>query len=121
MIDREIKFRVWDTKTNKMFYKTEMPLLTMLGDLVWVDYSKKCWEWEPTKFVPMLYTGLKDIDGKEIYEEDVLTDGNGYSVVKWKDAGFRFVDFFKEKDDVIPTEEGTQKWRIVGNAFENPK
>jgi len=42
MIDREIKFRVWDTKTNKMFYKAEMPLLTMLGVLVWVDYSKKC-------------------------------------------------------------------------------
>lgn len=54
---REIKFRAWDN------YKNEMRSTVDLRSQ-YVQFPK-C-------FVPMQYTGLKDKDGAEIYEGDVL-------------------------------------------------
>jgi len=45
---REIKFRVWDKATNEMYYQ---------------DIGGDCL---------MQYTGLKDKNGKEIYEGDII-------------------------------------------------
>ena len=61
---REIKFRAWDKKLSKMF-KLENCINFEISDL----YDPRP---QHEDLIVMQYTGLKDKNGKEIYEGDIL-------------------------------------------------
>ena len=72
----------------------------------------------PYEFVLMQSTGLKDINGKEIYEGDVvLPTGGGASLVHWKDGAFLVGQY----GDIPYVLTDYTSLVIIGNIYENPE
>lgn len=121
---RQIKFRAWEGKENKM---THFDLFNGAGS--WLDVTEYP---ETAPISVMQYTGLKDKNGKEIYEGDIVKTGEDYTgVVVWDDEETGYlIDTGREDDDgnvvFSHSEAGfseslTTPMVILGNIYENPE
>lgn len=123
-MNREIKFRFW-TGTN-MRYRFDG-----WGEHVCInEMFKECDG--AFDYKVMQYTGLKDKNGKEIYEGDIVnlhdwgihTSDNVIATAKivWSDEFSKF-DFEVIEGDYIQDEYDRfrQSPLIIGNVYENPE
>lgn len=133
---REIKFRIWSRHFNQ--WMNHCGAIDCCGRVVSL-YVKK----DGTQITPMWtqfpddditiqqFTGLKDKNGKEIYEGDVIQynrrssyDGINFEV-KWNEDNWGWVLVSKNKDYLVNerTPEGNRYSfvEVVGNVFENPE
>ena len=107
---REIKFRTWNPETKKFIYSDKRDLETQLFRLT--DFFKELCKLN-YDFYLQKYTGLKDKDGCEIYEGDIIQrlPKNSYPF-PW------IVEFSMNCGwDLCSTAE----YEIIGNVYENPR
>jgi len=125
---RQIKFRVWDKTEKKMTFGGSFHTLELDGvDQEWFGMQTP----HPDDCEIMQYTGIKDKNGKEIYEGDVVTCCGGYDYpegssapcedpreVKFDDG--KWVVHCPNCDDWEPLFEWDIN-EIIGNIYENPE
>ena len=116
---REIKFRAWHRGNKDMRY-------------VWDGWSEDCDILEEVWLVAkdaygyeiMQFTGLKDKNGKEIWEGDIVTAGSLVCEVVWKDSGWK-AKWYQTRHGVremsCHPDLGFRKHEVIGNIYENPE
>ena len=113
---REIKFRAWDKLNKEMFNVESINFQERRVYKDVVSYRNF------NDIELMQYTGLKDKNNKEIYEGDILSDGNDekpYKVI-FENGSFRAEfegDFEEYSFDLIDIV--AQGCEVVGNIYEN--
>ncbi len=124
---REIKFRAWDKEHCEMCYPVQVLSWTEsseIEDFEGVRPSGGAACLYSGEFELMQYTGLKDKNGKDVYESDVIQSGRTklYYVIKWEDESASWIALCTDtsKDYCL----GSYGWReaeIVGNIYESPE
>lgn len=121
-MSREIKFRAFLPKGYKGLIGDQMlevDQLSIFKDQICEIFIDGSYIRIPSDYVILMqYTGLKDKNGIEIYEGDILRhDLWGNSQIIWEHGMFRGTG---EKHDVTLADHQLKRSRVVGNIYENP-
>ena len=133
MQDR-FKFRVWytpwdETEQPEMLYNAESAY-DYMGEVPSSSFGSVL---EDKSFEVMQCTGLKDKNGKLIYEGDIIKCWRedkeiGKFLVLYKKSGYRFACNFPDDNGyyIAPLADSLSFWEddrleIIGNIYENPE
>ena len=118
---REIKFRVYYQKVTDDSWVIE-------GEYTLKDLTDRGIQFDQERIKWVEWTGLKDRDGEEIYEGDIVRwgesepniiwDGTVKGEVYWLDGGFWVA--CKESNHFSGRIDETGHFEIIGNIYENP-
>ena len=114
---KELRFRAWDGK--KMIEDAIPTSETSIVELF--EYEHQVAEVEAVE----QYTGLKDKNGKEIYEGDILTHKDYWWIkIEYDNGAFiaRDIQSTKCNNRIIKgyiSNFNISKWKVIGNIYED--
>jgi hypothetical protein len=104
-----IKFKIWDKKEEKLKELTSDVTLEFDDEKFlirsWELYDNKILGYKD-RFIPLLYTGRKDVNGREIFEKDLVkTELYNESCKNNKEIFIGYVTYHR----------GRAEWRVVNS------
>lgn len=111
---REIKFRAWDNTKQEWTLNIMECISSRCAD-IWLEPALKSHE-----VIIEQYTGLKDKNGKEIYEGDILKFEDSVFEIGWLNKGARF-GFYPVKNCNFGMGFSLSRSDVIGNIHENPE
>jgi len=103
---REIKFRAFDTYTNRI--------------VSWEEIKESCELdsfFDLVSFEKVQFTGLKDCNGEDIYEGDIIQDDEFYvSHIYWCDETHMWAC-----TDIGGLCDVPSEVKVIGNIYQNPE
>lgn len=120
-----MKFRVWDKSVNFMDDRVR---ITTVGNDVKVEVLDAFTQWrklEENQYELMQSLNLKDKNGNEVYEGDILTDEGSFEGDSWdygtvkfdKDEYTFYIDW--KNEEILESITNCEDYSIAGNIYEN--
>ncbi|MCK5602923.1 hypothetical protein KAR91_13660 [Candidatus Pacearchaeota archaeon] len=121
------KFRAWDTFTKKMIFEG----FHVIGEVTCFNGIEQYGDEHPNPkyesslmrlndFVLMQCTGLKDKNGKEIYEGDIIANNLVKGQIVFDGGSYKLLYPNNEKVEFV-LYVPTLTFEIIGNIYENPE
>jgi uncharacterized phage protein (TIGR01671 family) len=144
-MSREFKFRAWNKENKKMILPYENVgedelMISFSGRLITIENNNACGaddccgpnenyvsESDHKCYEIMQNTGLKDKNGKEIYEGDLLSYERNWSSsvseivfhkVEWSEEG-GWLPFIEVWSDELASYDILKDCKVIGNIYEN--
>lgn len=125
---REIKFRAWHIKEKKMYWVDRIDWTRDAGGIFYlgVQLPETMRESAAKEYKLMQFTGLKDKNGKPIYEGDIVKSyTHYYGKRKEQISAIKWIEDLKHDGFGEPLAMGYifrgGEIEVVGNIHENPK
>ena len=121
-----IKFRAWDNENGFYLYNIQDAYDTLGGFVKYddgddADYDEDCFGsfLDNKRYDVEQFTGLKDVNGKDIYVGDILENRKYRSIVKFASGKF-LADLIEtiQTFDLIGETHGS---KVIGNVHANPE
>lgn len=114
---REIKFRAWDKENEKMM---KVSSLSLKNKEIAVRENRTYHFFRMQNLELMQYTGLKDKNGKEIYEGDIVVlnniENDNMCIVRYEHSSYR-LEGWSLREDLSNVED--RFLEVVGNIYES--
>ena len=118
-MSREIKFRIWNENSG-YFIKdsdTDKHYLSQNGDIIIIDEMRFIYETDKENYIINQFTGLKDSEGYEIYEDDIVWNeyDEEYQVVIFDEGEYKLMS----DNHIQNLNSNIYYIDIRGNTYEN--